>query len=368
MTMIGHNSRISQSIFRSNPESNYTKISNVLLQDKRLSHEARGLLAELLSRPEDWEITVASIVKSGPSGRDKVYRMLKEAEKFGYGLARQDRRMDGAFQKQQYLISDEPRLLIDIAARELLLLESSCEPLPENTEAVVLPFPEKPEAVAAKNGLNQAASWKPVSGQPLPGNPFTAEPFTVNPTHTKERYIQTKDLTKAPARESEAGFGKMVAAVAGALVATALPAAAAPHHPVEQVQQTVAECWQNPKARMDAGLNINEMRAQKQVWQTGTGLLEVTGDFKSELEHTYPLVDLKMGLAVAAAHVQPNLGALRMMLKIRERFAYLQSAAAEKQRRDAAFKKPVASPEDRPAGMPDKLWAEVLAKRAKANS
>src|SRR5690606_37540642 len=91
---LAHNSQRNQNIYRSNPETEYTKLANSFLQDSRLSYEARGLLAELLSRPDDWEVTVAAIVKSGPAGRDKIYRMMKEAEKYGYATTRKERRED----------------------------------------------------------------------------------------------------------------------------------------------------------------------------------------------------------------------------------------------------------------------------------
>lgn len=69
-----------QTIFRVDSASaRYTIISDALLQDERLTHETKGLLCELLSRPPDWEITIRGIVASGKSGRDKVYRMIEEA-------------------------------------------------------------------------------------------------------------------------------------------------------------------------------------------------------------------------------------------------------------------------------------------------
>lgn len=143
---------------------------------------------------------------------------------------------------------------------------------------------------------------------------------------------------RAPAPKD--GFAKAASASAASLAATIAPVglAAAPVEQTVQFMQDVAECWQTSKARYDAGVSIHEKRAQHQIWITPTGVAEVAGEFRSELERTFPLVDLKMGLAVAAAHIQPNLGALQAMRKIRERFAYLQSASAEKQKRDGIAK------------------------------
>lgn len=216
---IGHNSLKGQTIIRSNPEHGFTRISNAFLQDSRVSYETRGLLAELLSRPDDWHVTVVSIVKSGPAGRDKVYRMLKEAEKFGYAASARDRNGDGSFQKQQYVITDDPKLLIARTAAEIEQLE---QPLPENPE-VVVPFPARQEPEKPRK---QATSWKPVSGQPLPENPDPAQPLPANPTHTKERYIQTTETTLEGARDARS-LSKAVAIGIAAATAS-LPAAAAP--------------------------------------------------------------------------------------------------------------------------------------------
>lgn len=324
--MMGHNSF--QSIIRANPETGYTKISNAFLQDERISYETRGFIAELLSRPDDWEITVKNLVKSGPAGRDKIYRMIREAEKFGHMGARQDRHYDGKMLKQRYMVSDDPRLLA--AALELYTLETGLEPLPENTE-VVIPFPGKAEAV--KNGQKQATSWKPVSGEPLPEKPFTAEPLPENPTHTNKRDLQRKEDTKADSTRAKVAASIM----SGVLAVAAGPAAAQPPEPPAQVQQCPAECWQTPKARMDAGLNINELRAQKMVWMTETGLLQVAGAFREELATTFPLVDITNGLAIAAATVHINQGALMAMREIRKRFGYLQADLAAKQKRAEVY-------------------------------
>lgn len=215
--MLGHNSDRNQRIFRANPDTGYTKLANAFLQDGRLSYETRGLLAELMSRPDDWEIRAEGIVKSGQAGRDRVWRMLREAEQFGYAMAHQARGETGKFKKQEYLITDDPKLLIERAAREI---QSMMEPLTEKTGADILPFPENPCA-----------------GSPLTEKPCTGQPCTANPQHTKERYIQTTEETNVDvisAREARS-FTKAVA-LGIAAAAGALPAAAAPIEPPAIIQ------------------------------------------------------------------------------------------------------------------------------------
>jgi hypothetical protein len=152
-----------QTIFRLDGTNRaYTKISNSLLQDSRISHEAKGLICELLSRPMDWEITVRGIVASGQSGRDKVYRMIKEAEKFGYVRPDRNRRDDGTYEKNCYIVSD---CVWPEGAEDY--------PLPENQE---------------------------VANHPLPGKPYPAKPYPANPPQqrkesNKEKKEQTEEAS-----------------------------------------------------------------------------------------------------------------------------------------------------------------------------
>lgn len=178
-----------QTVFRIDGSTNraYTKICNHLLQDPRISHETKGLICELISRPLDWEITVKGIIKSGKSGRDKVYRMVKEAVKYGYIIDDQNRRGGGKFDKQNYIVTDDPETL---EMRYKLIASSIREnaPLTENPEAVEMaenkPFPEKPEA--ADCGIS-----------PLPEKPFTAKPFTANRTQQRKEDNKRKKETKS---------------------------------------------------------------------------------------------------------------------------------------------------------------------------
>jgi hypothetical protein len=62
----------------------FTVIANGPLNDRRLSWGARGLLAHLLAKPNDWEVRVADLIDNGPAGRDAVYALLRELGERGY--------------------------------------------------------------------------------------------------------------------------------------------------------------------------------------------------------------------------------------------------------------------------------------------
>lgn len=84
-----------------------TLISNDLLQDARLSYDTRGMLIRMLSMPDDAEITIDAALASGPAGRDKVYRMLAEAERYGY-VVPYVKRLGGKYRRVLYLVTDMP--------------------------------------------------------------------------------------------------------------------------------------------------------------------------------------------------------------------------------------------------------------------
>lgn len=64
----------------------YFAMSRAAAQDARLSWEERGMLAYLLSKPDDWQVNVKDLQQN--CGRDKVYRILADLEAHGY-LTRQ---------------------------------------------------------------------------------------------------------------------------------------------------------------------------------------------------------------------------------------------------------------------------------------
>ena len=124
-------------------EADFSIIPNATVNDA-LSWEAIGMLAYLASKPDDWEVSVAQLVKhsklSGyPSGRDKTYRILKELQEAGY-LQAENARENGKFSGIDYIVS--------------------ASKLPQDCES-----------------------------SPLPAQPYTDEPDTAEPTQqSKESY------------------------------------------------------------------------------------------------------------------------------------------------------------------------------------
>jgi hypothetical protein len=78
-------------IHRSHPESQFVQIPNETIRDRRLSYLARGVLAELLSRPDNWQTSADALWRRGRSergsageGRSVVRAAFTELEAAGY--------------------------------------------------------------------------------------------------------------------------------------------------------------------------------------------------------------------------------------------------------------------------------------------
>lgn len=95
-------------IKRAKRRTNFTMISNVGLRDERLSYKAKGLLAYMLSLPDDWIFYESELVKHSVDGKASVKSGLKELQDAGY-LTRQRKRNDkGQLKETLWEISDEP--------------------------------------------------------------------------------------------------------------------------------------------------------------------------------------------------------------------------------------------------------------------
>ncbi|MFF7159458.1 hypothetical protein [Streptomyces sp. NPDC008139] len=96
-------------IHRSRHTCGFTVLPNALLQDRRLSYTARGLLADLLSRPDGWREDGRHMADTSPQGRLTVAKALRELAAFGYYRVERVRRPDGTFVSESH-VYDSPRV------------------------------------------------------------------------------------------------------------------------------------------------------------------------------------------------------------------------------------------------------------------
>lgn len=81
-------------IRRSKLTRNFVQVPNTTARDERLSHMARGILVDLLSRPDGWEATAdemwrASVKRHGKAspGRRAFRAAFAELKEYGYLVA-----------------------------------------------------------------------------------------------------------------------------------------------------------------------------------------------------------------------------------------------------------------------------------------
>ena len=75
---------MTNTIIRAPRRNRYLVIDQRIIEDARISWAARGLLAYLLSRPDNWKVLIKDLQRRGNLGRDGVYSLLKELRHFGY--------------------------------------------------------------------------------------------------------------------------------------------------------------------------------------------------------------------------------------------------------------------------------------------
>lgn len=87
----------------------YTVMSNYHLRDKRLSLKARGLLSQILSLPEKWDMTISGLSKINCECSDTIASIIKKLEATGYITRYRERRENGTYGEIFYDIRMKPR-------------------------------------------------------------------------------------------------------------------------------------------------------------------------------------------------------------------------------------------------------------------
>ena len=84
-------------IVRVEKKTNYTIIDNTALRDNRLSWKAKGLMAYMLSMPDDWTFYMDELQKHATDGKSSFRSGFNELKKLGYVERKRIQREDGTF-------------------------------------------------------------------------------------------------------------------------------------------------------------------------------------------------------------------------------------------------------------------------------
>lgn len=138
------------------PTRNYTALHNSVLADNNLSWEARGLLAYLLSKPDNWSVLPKHLMKESPNARQaKVYRILEELKSAGYIVGKRVRNAVGQLGAMEYVVYDTPQEQEAESSGDFTTSEFSTSGLPTSG----LPKSGKPRRII-KTDSNQILNVK----------------------------------------------------------------------------------------------------------------------------------------------------------------------------------------------------------------
>jgi len=97
---------MTNTIIRAPRRQRFLIIDHRAVEDTALSWAARGLLAYLLSRPDDWKVLVSDLRRRGNLGRDGIYKLLRELRDTGYIRYQPNRGPDGRLCGGTYYVSE----------------------------------------------------------------------------------------------------------------------------------------------------------------------------------------------------------------------------------------------------------------------
>ena len=154
-------------IIRVKKDKGYFVASNKPFNDKDLSWEARGVLAYLLSKPDDWTVRNGDIYKQGPAGINKVKRILGELQEAGYLQRTRFRKSDGTFEWESTIYETPPTiapkttdgLSTDGKQCHILSTESNKGQKKERGKSSLPPYPSLREGIG-ENGNGSTTSLK----------------------------------------------------------------------------------------------------------------------------------------------------------------------------------------------------------------
>lgn len=90
--------------------NNFVIMDKTFLEDTRLSFKAKGILAYLLSKPDNWKVIVGNLVNYAVDGKASVYAGLKELKECGYYQKIPIRDEKGYFVRWESTIYENPEL------------------------------------------------------------------------------------------------------------------------------------------------------------------------------------------------------------------------------------------------------------------
>jgi hypothetical protein len=113
----------------------YIRINKGCLQDSRLSWKAKGLLAYMLSLPDDWVFHRDELLKHSPDGRKSLLSTIKELKEAGYLKVVPEKNDNGRVVRWNTHVFEFPQIpLKNVQNTQKGILDKNQNPLFENVE------------------------------------------------------------------------------------------------------------------------------------------------------------------------------------------------------------------------------------------
>jgi len=97
------------SVYRRHKRTDYSVIDNHVFKDKDLTLKAKGLLATILSLPDDWKYSIEGLVSLSNDGTTSVTSALNELISRGYIIRTRSNDENGRFNGYIYDIYEKPQ-------------------------------------------------------------------------------------------------------------------------------------------------------------------------------------------------------------------------------------------------------------------
>ena len=165
-------------IYRIHKEDNFVIIDKAFLLNEEISLKAKGLLALLLSYPDNWQFYKAEIVQHTTDKENSLNSGLKELIENGYIVRKQRKDENGKFEGYEYHVYEKP-----------------------STEK---PSTEKPST--EKPSTEKPSTEKPSTEKPTTEKPSTEKPILLNNKNTKNKNTKNKNTKTTPSPELVSEF------------------------------------------------------------------------------------------------------------------------------------------------------------------
>ncbi|MFF5994818.1 DnaD domain protein [Lysinibacillus sp. KU-BSD001] len=121
--------------FRINKTENFVVLDKGFLNNPQISWQAKGLLAYMLSLPNDWTFNIADLTTRSKNGRDATKAIVKELQEAGYIQKEQSRSERGKFGQTVFLVFETPNKQPS-TENPLTVNPTTEQPLTENSSLI----------------------------------------------------------------------------------------------------------------------------------------------------------------------------------------------------------------------------------------